>query len=159
MARERGNLFFCLGCPRSGKSTFADKWVKHPAYRPRVIVCSDDIRLALHGQRYKREAEPMVWAINGYMAEALLARGHDVLIDGTNTTDSSIERLLQIDIDARPFLIDTPKEECLRRAVETEQGDLLPVIERVHAQLEALKEYGIERKIAEIREKVRQRRG
>ncbi len=146
-------LLFTVGCARSGKSTFANKWVREHGLRPRAIVCSDDIRLALHGKRFEAKAEPMVWAIHTYMAKALLTRGHDVLIDGTNTTRSSIRRILEIDRDASYVLIDTPKEECQRRAIATGQADLVPVIERMSMQLEEIKEYGIAKIIDEIRGK------
>jgi predicted kinase len=156
----RGNLFFMMGVQRSGKSTFATEWVRAVLLngRPRALVCSDDIRLALYGERYRHEGEPMVWAINGYMVEALLARGHDVLVDGTNTTRPSIKRILEVDINARPFVINTPKDVCLQRAVLTNQTDLLPVIERCHQQLEELRSYGIEKTIQEVRQSIIARR-
>jgi predicted kinase len=50
-------LGIMCGMPLSGKSTYAKKlqdqgWVR---------VSLDDIRLALHGEIYKAEAEPLVW--------------------------------------------------------------------------------------------------
>jgi predicted kinase len=156
----RGNLFFMMGVQRSGKSTFATEWLRAVILngRPRSLICSDDIRLALYGERYRRQGEPMVWAMNGYMTETLLSRGHDVLIDGTNTTRDSIKRILDVDINATPFVVITPKEVCLRRAVTTNQSDLLPVIERCHTQLEELRSYGIEKTIQEIRKSILKRR-
>lgn len=140
----RGSITYTVGTARCGKSTFCDKWVREPSDRPRAIVCADNIRLALHGQRYNQVSEPMVWAIKDYMTEALLSRGHDIIIDGTHTTKESIRRILKVDPNAKYKLINTPKDICIRRAIDTGQVDLIPVIERQHAQLQKLLEEGID---------------
>jgi predicted kinase len=146
-------LTYSIGCARSGKSTYAREWVKffgkkinysYPDNNPRVIVCSDNIRLALHGQRFSSHAETMVFAIKHIMIKSLLDNGNDVFVDGTHTTDISIRRLLEIDPNAIPVVFNTAKEICQERAVLTDQEDLIPVIERHHRQMTYLLNEGLD---------------
>lgn len=149
-----GKLYILCGLPRSGKTRIANQWATYDinilngeifpnpnaeiTCVPRTIVCSDDIRLALHGCRWSTLAEDMVHAIQGVMIRALLKRS-DVLIDGTNTTKSTIRKLLSYYVDADFCIIDTPKEICIQRAIDTNQLDLLPIIERMDKQLKEWK--------------------
>ena len=73
-------LILTVGLPRSGKTTWAKK-MNFP------IVNPDSIRLALHGNQFITEAEPMVWEIAKYMVKSLFLAGHNtVILDATNTT-------------------------------------------------------------------------
>src|SRR4051812_504363 len=131
------SLTFAIGIARCGKSTYCSRWSQYledwdqtiplipGKIKPRTIVCSDDIRVAVHGDRFNKEAEPFVWTVNTYMTKALLHRGFDVIIDGTNTTEDSIWRILNIEPSARYVLIDTPVEECERRALACDHNDLV----------------------------------
>lgn len=161
---KRGLLRFMIGLQRSGKSVWATKWMRDNAriddsgiVYPRAVVCADNIRLAVCGKRYNRRIEPTTFMIKGYMIESLLSRGHDVLVDGTHTTRTSIERIFEIDIDAQWTLINTPVEVCKQRAVETGQPDLVPVLDRTNRQLQALLAKGIPQVCEEIRQGVRER--
>lgn len=174
-------LFFTIGLPRSGKSTLCDEWVKYETDiinnqfqphinedicehvhiikedKPRVIVCADDIRIALHGCRWSSVAEETIHSIQGVMIRSLLNRGFDVLLDGTHTTQPSIERILSFRPNAQSVYINTDSETCIERAVETRQSDLKMVIERMRANLEKLcggyvTAFTIERGIKDIRE-------
>ena len=128
-------LHFTIGLPRCGKSTFCDEWVRIKSSQPRVIVCSDNIRLALHGQRFQPKAENMVHSIQEVFIKALLDRGHDVIVDGTHTTLSNITRLSKMCDNIIPHYIYTDPEECKRRAVNSKQKDLLPIIDAMHNNL------------------------
>jgi hypothetical protein len=103
------------------------------AYSPRVVVCRDKIRLAM-GHRWNSYVEEHVAAVATTMTRALLM-DHDVLLDETHTTKDSIRRALLLDSSANFYFIDTPKAICRTRAKETGQEDLLPVIDRIHANL------------------------
>lgn len=133
---EKGKLNFTLGCPRCGKSTYCSEWVNEK--EKRVIVCSDDIRLALHGKRYEPLSETMVFAIKHIMIRSLLNRGFDVIVDGTHSTEISIKRLLEIDENAEAVIFYTTPEECKARAKKTGQEDLYPVIDRIHKNMTRL---------------------
>ena len=63
------------------------------------------------------------------MVRALLNE-YDVLVDDTHTSRESMLRLLEMDNTAQWVFINTPPEECCRRADETGQGDLRQVIMR-----------------------------
>jgi hypothetical protein len=110
----------------------------------RAIVSSDDIRLALTGKRYEPLAETMVFATKHVMIRALLNRGFDVIVDGTHSTEISIQRILEIDINATPLPIKTSRNTCVERAIKTNQHDLIPSIDRVYNNLNKLEFYGPE---------------
>ncbi len=131
--KTQPKLYFTIGMPRCGKSTYCDEWVKNGENR--VIVCSDNIRKALSGQRYQPLAETMVFAIKHIMIRAHLERGASVIVDGTHSTEISIQRLLEIDNNAVAVIFDTPAEECIKRAINTKQEDLIPVIKRIENNL------------------------
>lgn len=150
-----GNLYFLIGLPRSGKSTIAKKWqngniniVNHNIeynnvscnYNPRIIVNADSIRLALHGQAYIQEAEEMIHTVKNLIIKTYLLMNYDILVDGTHTSQWSIEQLLKIRSDAEYLLIDTPVEVCKQRAIDTNKEYLLIPIERMAAQLSLLKD-------------------
>jgi hypothetical protein len=147
-------LFFLIGLPRSGKSSFGKKWVDRKInilennlytennlctannicvcktkVNPRVIVCADDIRLSL-GHRWNGHIEDYVHAIKMTMIKTLLQK-HDVLVDGTHTTEKSIRDLLNIDNNAIPYILPTTPQICKIRATETHQEDLCPIIDRM----------------------------
>jgi predicted kinase len=161
---RKGKLKFTIGIARSGKSTYCTRWYQYledgvREMLPRAIVCADDIRMEVHGERYNRHAEPVVWTIHTYMIRALLRRGHDVIIDGTNTTEDSIQRILQINHDADYVLIDTDVSVCKSRAIASGQADLIErgVIDRQSQQLELLKVEGVDAVVERVRKKVRER--
>lgn len=121
-----------VGLPRSGKSTIA-KQLGHP------IVNPDSIRLALHGQAFFKEAEPMVWAIAKYMVNALFLAGHDdVILDATNLTLRRRNEW-RSNLWARHYhVVSTPKEVCQARAYLTQQDYLIPVINRMFKEYESV---------------------
>lgn len=146
-----GKLTVLIGLPRSGKSTYATKWIGYDDYgsNPRVVVNSDEIRLALHGERYNRLAEPFVHAVTKVMIRSLYNQGYHLLIDETNTSIGSIRQWLQIDPDAEFVYINASVEECERRAIACEQNDLVDknVIKRMYSNLVNLANYTLEQRI------------
>lgn len=146
-------LHATIGLPRSGKSTFCNEWVtKGPK---RVIVCSDDIRKSLHGRRYELLAETMVFAIKHIMTRSLLNRGFSVIVDGTHSSEISIQRLLEIDKDTNFHYIDTDKTTCIQRAIKDNQDDLIPAIERINGNIEKMKLSGLGLSIDKIKRTLR----
>lgn len=123
-------LLLTIGLPRSGKSSWA-KTSGHP------IVCPDEIRLALHGQRFVASAEPIVWAIAHVMVSALFGAGHTtVILDATNLTKKRRNEWLSPDwtLDYEVFR-DSPIT-CIERAINSDRHDLIPVIKRMSETIE-----------------------
>jgi predicted kinase len=119
-----------VGLPRSGKTTWA-RAQGHP------IVCPDEIRLALHGQRYAQEAEPFVWAIARLMVRALFTAGHNtVILDATNVTQKRRDEWESDLWDTVFHVIPTNEEECLARADAERDEEIKPVIRRMAEQFE-----------------------
>ena len=82
-------LIMTMGLPGAGKTTLClqrleevDDDGKAYGYQ---IVNLDAIRLAIHGQAFVRQAEPMVMAIAHYMVDSMFAYGcKNVILDATN---------------------------------------------------------------------------
>ena len=120
---KKKKVILLVGLPRSGKSTWARR-VGVP------IVNPDSVRLALHGQAFIVEAEPMVWSMAQYMLRALLLAGHDhVIVDATNTSVKRREMWISRTGEWETYYrhIDTPLDVCISRA-----GDNQPLIEAIH---------------------------
>lgn len=101
------------------------------------MVNPDSIRLSLHGQAFVKSAEVFVWAIAHKMVEALFLAGHaDVVLDATNITPQYRNEWLSDDWECRFLYFDTPKEECIRRAISSDKEYLIPVIERMNDSLD-----------------------
>jgi predicted kinase len=118
-----------VGLPRSGKST----WAKQSGY---PVVNLDSVRLALYGERYLEQAEPMVWNIGAIMLEALLLAGHDrVVVDECNVTEVQRDRWRQVGqrlgagMTFKAFA--ASPEECKQRAEALGDERIIPVIDRM----------------------------
>lgn len=149
---SKGRLYFTVGLPRSGKSTYCNEWVKgerivnpdsnavfaywYQSGRPRAIVGGDDFRRALHGGEFRIESEGTVFAMMDVAARALLNRGIDVIIDETCTTYETLLRYIKLDINAQAVFIDTPADVCVERAKADGREYLIGPIGRMAAQLE-----------------------
>ncbi len=181
---ERGRLYFCVGLAHSGKSTHCNEWCRkyhqpdgqdcftvwtHTLQkpmtqsvelhsRPRVAVGGDDFRKAVYGQEYWPGGEGMVFAAMDVAIRALLSRGYDVIVDETCTTESTLLRYLKIDGEAIPVFIDTPAEECVRRAIKNGREYLVGPIERMDEQLRTLRANWDET-VAKLRGYVEMRKG
>lgn len=136
----QSNLNFMIGLPRSGKSTICREWLKH---RPHAIVVEDDaIRRAITGDRFNARAESQVYAIKYGMIRTLLEQDYTVMVDDTHTSVASIQRLLEIDVDAQFCMIYPDPYICIKRAQQTKQEDLTRVIWRQHENLRMTLELG-----------------
>lgn len=123
-------LIVLVGLPRSGKST----WAREQGF---PIVNRDSIRLAHHGQAFIQEAENFITIIEDIMVKSLFEAGaKTVVVDACHTSQryrnkwQSMMKPLGIVVELKYFK--TPKEECIQRAIDTEQEYLIPVIERMH---------------------------
>ncbi len=125
-------LILTVGLPRSGKST----WARSTGL---PIVCPDAIRLALHGQAFYLDAEPLVWAIAKTMVRALFLAGNKkVVVDATNTTIERRKYWEEDGWEVNYHIVEVGRLECLRRAMQEGRDDLIPVIERMATHWEAV---------------------
>ena len=145
-----GRLFALCGLPHAGKSSYANEWVRgaHFEYtpvarfevtRPRVVIAGDDFRWSALGAEYLAHAEHLIFSLMDTAALALLRRGFDVLIDETSTSKPTLMRYLRMDASVELIFVDTPAEECKRRAVANGRPHLLPVIDRLAPRLAELR--------------------
>lgn len=128
------SLIITVGLPRSGKST----WAKGYTY---PIVSTDSIRLAIYEQPYIKSAEPYIWAIAQTMVKSLFLAGHDaIILDATNTTKE--RRKIWISDSWNTFYKEftTPKSECIKRAIDSNQEYLINVIENMYNKFEEINE-------------------
>lgn len=112
------------------------------------IVRRDAIRLALHGKRYEPLAEPIVKGLSIVMVRSLFEAGHKAVICDETSYSRHARNALRDDAvwDTVFIPIDTPPEECIRRAHATNQSDLEPVIKAMWERREPL-DYTTERVI------------
>jgi predicted kinase len=129
---NKRRLVITVGLPRSGKTT----WARAQGL---PIVNPDSIRLALHGQRFVSLAEAFVWAIAHLMVRALFLAGCDaVIVDATNVTqkrrDEWVRLASEVGAEYVAHVIETSPKECAARALERDDLEILPVIDRMAAE-------------------------
>lgn len=116
-----------IGLPRSGKST----WLKNNKNNE-VVVSADDLRYLVYNQRFWSEGESLVWSLRGIFLKYLLQQGVDIIIDETNTTQKARKNIIDLakkyDYYITGIVIEVLPDECIKRAKETDQYDLIPVI-------------------------------
>lgn len=137
------DFFFTVGAPRSGKSTWAKEYAEdHPNT---VVLSADDFRYAVYNKRYQLDGEDKVRECLLIAAKALLRSGVNVILDETNSRIEHVNECLSIHPNAIGVLFLTSEEVCKKRALET-YPDLIPVIDRIHSNLEILQDmmnYGL----------------
>lgn len=123
-------LILMVGLPRSGKSTRA-RQLGHP------IVCPDSIRLAVHGRPFLGAAEPWIWLVARTMVKSLFLSGHGtVILDACSHTRERRDEWESKDWKTVFEVVDTPIGECIARAVELGQPELVSVIQRMEREIE-----------------------
>lgn len=123
-------LLMTVGLPRSGKSTWARK-TGFPVVNP------DSIRMALHGQAFYGPAEAFVWATAHLMVASLFRAGHAVVVlDATNVSCRRRDDWRSKEWNCGYVVFKASMELCIERARRNNQPDLIPIIERMHRNLE-----------------------
>lgn len=125
-------LVLMVGLPRAGKTTRARQI---SVERGAPIVSPDEIRFALHGERFNPEREPEVWNIARVMVDALFRAGHHiVIVDATNNTEKRRDAWIAPGRQIVCEYVDTPAAECIRRARIECDETIVPVIQRMDAE-------------------------
>jgi len=126
-------LICMIGLPRAGKSTY----VAGIREKGIPVVNPDSIRLAMHGQRFAKEAEELVWATAKIMVRSLFLAGHqEVVLDATNINRASRDKWIDPMWTRLFTYISTPPSVCVVRAAQDGMPDLVPVIERMAVDFE-----------------------
>lgn len=125
-------LILTVGLPRSGKSTWARKFIP---FCP--VVNPDSIRLALYGSAFVPSAEKIVWAHTDLMIRSLFLYGHSfVILDATNTTRQQREQWISPQWKTWYKIFSTKADICMDRAREEGNEGLLQAIARMSAEFE-----------------------
>jgi predicted kinase/predicted nucleic-acid-binding Zn-ribbon protein len=128
---KKGNLYFMVGLPRAGKSTLMNKWKSEGPNR--VIICFDNIRLALYEKDHLQQMEPFMWEFGLTMANTLLLSGYDIMMDDTHT--SKWKRDHYKTMGGHGMYLNTPLDVCLKRAPQA-HVEFLAAINRMAGRLE-----------------------
>lgn len=107
------------GCPCSGKTTWAQKYLEETT-RPTRYVNRDQIRCELNGGKYTLKKEDEVNAIESCRVIEGLDKGSDVIVDATNLNPKTIKKWQRLadlkgaEIDFKEFYV--PIEEAIKRS-------------------------------------------
>jgi predicted kinase len=128
-------LIAMVGLSNSGKTTQAWAMWRELAYSQAVVVNRDTIRRALYDERYIAEREEEVNAIEEIMVTAHFLYGYNiVIVDACHHKREYRKRWQKIaeenGWEIRFRIVNTPIEECLRRACEKGDDYIIPVIEK-----------------------------
>lgn len=122
-------LILMVGLPRSGKSTVSRKIARD---RGCPVVARDAVRLALHGCRFRPEAEEFVAASTKMIVRALFIAGHDtIIVDECHCTQKSRAAWQSPYWHVVYVVIGTSPSVCIERAIIDFDSEIIPVIERM----------------------------
>lgn len=129
-------LIITVGLPRSGKSTWSQKFSKKTGA---PIISEDAIRLAIHGVPFLQETEDFVKVFAIYMIKALFNAGHEIVIaDDVHIFKRERENLNRETWQTYYKVFNTSKDECLTRAINSKKPYLIEVIKKMDAEFEPL---------------------
>lgn len=119
-----------VGLPRCGKSTFAKRLQNEWRF---FILNRDSIRLKVYGHRFFKGGEDFVRGVSKTMLQILFDQDINVVIDETNLTQYHRDEYEKLVKDQINWIYFNPTDKviktCRVRAIETNQNDLLPVID------------------------------
>ena len=138
--KKTPTLTILVGCPASGKSTFAEWIVKT---EPKTMrVSRDEIRASQFATFLEQDSESMISKMINEQVKILLQNGWNVLLDNCHTKSEYIDAHIKqfgslANIDFKVF--DIPFEELLIRNAKRTRKVPKKVIEKMFQQLQHLK--------------------
>lgn len=138
--KKTPTLTILVGCPASGKSTFAEWIVKT---EPKTMrVSRDEIRASQFATFLEQDSESMISKMINEQVKILLQNGWNVLLDNCHTKSEYIDAHIKqfgslANIDFKVF--DIPFEELIIRNAKRTRKVPKKVIEKMFQQLQHLK--------------------
>lgn len=130
-------LIMTVGRPYSGKSS----WAMQMTVKGIPIVSPDAVRLAMHGQRYLAEAERWVWPQVELVVRTMFHTGYPVVILDACMVTRQRRDVWQDKMWERRFKVfDLGQEECIERAKDEEDMEIVTTIIRMSQEWEPLTE-------------------
>lgn len=149
---KKNTLTLLVGCPASGKSTYAEWTVKT---EPKTMrISRDEIRFAQFQESLSGDAEYMISKIIYQQVKTLLDNGWNVILDNCHTKMEYIKESIEqyqtlANIEFKLF--DLPLEILLERNKKRSRSVPKSVIERMYEQLEHTKKVFDFKPILQIR--------
>lgn len=126
-------VILTVGLPRSSKSTFRKNFIKYMAvlnFKGKiVVVCPDDIREEITGDRNNQSRDKDVWPLVHERADEAFNEGDFVFVDATNYNRRN-RRVWVSDYPCIVMVFETPLEVCINRAKINGPKGIIPVIEK-----------------------------
>lgn len=112
-----GRLIIMTGLPRSGKSTWSEKYIDR---KPDTVLISNDwIRENIFNHKYASSINPALWMISDACIRIILSQGKTVILDGINHTrfvrGEFIKTAKEMEAEIESVHIATSLEICLER--------------------------------------------
>lgn len=141
MKKRTPTILVLIGCPCSGKSTFAEYYLK---FNDALRINRDELRMMLQfKEQLEPEDESLLSRMVEKMVETAIQKGRDVLLDNTHTKKEFINQIVEkfnhiANIEFKVF--DVPIDELLQRNANRSRKVPVQVIKDMYARLQHLKQ-------------------
>ena len=128
---NKPTLTICVGLPMSG----LEEWCIKTGF---PVVSPDALRQVIHGQAFRKNAEPLIWSFAKTMVGALFEAGHtEVVVEAPLWSRPHRNQWIDTRWNLRAVYFPTHKDECVKRAKENGRNDLVSIINRMSDTFDA----------------------